>query len=736
MATTTKKSTTTVKKAATVGGKTFAQASAGVTDRNKLGAIAKQFQSSSSSNSISPSTSKTSSSTKSSSSSSSKAGIINKPSASISGYSTAPAKATGMSVNPKQSTVTPNAINSSKSNVVTYKPTAPTKTSTFGNPFDGGFLKNVVAGAKSAFGGAKEAVKNIATAANTAIKKGNFAADASGTLQNKVTTVSPLASKTVTPTTPGLDFSGQQPRIETIQSSKQYQREQTQQMAKEDQQAAIVNKFLASTGQQTNPVMTSGGSGIQKVGSKASSALDTPVTTQTTTATNPDGSTTETSTTGPSSSMTPAPTVYNPNTVAGAANAISVLTDSLNQSKNDPYNKYNQKGDMIKYTETALNNLANQYSDPQQALNDYQSNPEYKAQIDAMTKLTGKTINDVAARITPVTNGIQPSQTTAEYLAKSTGALEPYRKDMNAILNEQAQFNAQQIKIITDGLQKEKDEATTLVDFYTEQETKKEKSEREKAQFAIQKAQAEYDAADAETEMNRVIATDNLKNFLAKIGALQTDGAAGVGLATLEQKYQAQRAALRSNFQLAKREIEINMNDHLNQLESDRDEKIFKLNQDLSRSEREISLDVMKLNHDTQKDILEAKLKYSEAIRTEKEKAAKKAADALNKYEMDFFDSAASKAFFQTLPSAVQDKFTQNAISASSQGRNVKASIASLKFFNANNPKPTEDVGSITPGDLAKGVTYMINKGASKSEIERFKTDREAQAYILEQMDQ
>lgn len=686
----------------------------------------------------------TSGSLKASSSRSSSAKPVSfNPTKNTTNYSTAPAKTPGMSIAPKSTNVTQNAINSSKSNVVKYPTVSVPKTPTFGNPFAGNFFKNVAQGASTAFSGAKDAVKKVATAANTAINKGGFAANASDAFSDKASTETQLAPKVVKPTQTGLDYSNNSFNTGKIESSQQYQRDATKRMQEEDRTQGVVNSFLTSTGQPIkNPVLTSGGSGMQKVGSGGkplpsgtkTNALNTPVTTTTRTRILPDGTREVVTTEGDGDSIgggTPVVT-QNPGTTVAAANILSVLSDSIAKSKNDPLNKYNQKGDMIKYTDTALTNLASQYSDPQQALNDYNTNASYKAQIDNFTKLTGKTINDVAAKITPVTNGITEPQTTAQYLANNTpiNGVDQGTKD---ILTEEQKYNAQRVQMMNAELEKQKTEAKTLIDFYEKQENNREKSEREKAQFAIEKAQAEYDAADAETEQNRLLATDNLKNFLAKIGALQTDGASGVGLANLEQKYQAQRAALRSNFQLAKREIEINMNDRLNSLEEARDEKVFKLNQDLSKSEREISLDVMKLNHDLNKDILKAKYEYSERIRKEKIASAKAAKDALDKYEYDFFDSAASKAFFNTLPNAVQNKFTQNAISAKASGRNVKASINSLQFFNAQNPNP-DDQGNITPGDMAKGITYLMGKGASQEEIDRFKTDREAQAFILNQI--
>ena len=666
-----------------------------------------------------------------SSSSGSKAGVIKTIPAQSTGYSTAPAKTSGMSV-AKPGNVTPNAINSTKSNVVKYPSVAVPKTSTFGNTFAGGLLKNIAGGASTLFSGAKSAVNKFAS---TASQYGG--ASVSGALEGSLIrtpeSIAAITTPTGLPTTTfgkakaSLGISPmEQPTPDALTPKN---------MTLADGSGVIDNgEFKPAPNMSLNQNMSVAPSGRSTPGtnnavsrsSSSSSALDTPVTTQKTTMTNADGSLTETSTVGAARS---APVSYNPNVVVNATNTVSMLTDSINKSRANPLNTYNQKGDIIKYTDTALSTLARDFTTPEAAITEYNTNPDFKKQVDTMTQQTGKTINDVATKITPVTNGITAPQTTSQYLSGGPAALKGLKDSTNAILSEEQQYAAKQAQAMNAELETQKTENKSLIEFYEKQEMKRETSEREKAKFAIDKAKAQFEAEDAETEQQRMLATDNLKNFLAKIGALSTDGAAGVGLANLEQRYQAQRSALKSSFNLAKREIEINMNDRLNTLEDAKDEKVFKLNQDLSKSEREINLDVMKLNHEFNKDVLEAKLKYSEAIRVEKNRASSKARAASTDWLKNMFTTVASDnaySMFNDLPAAFKQSWIANNAGATPNG--TKTSMYGNKGlandYAAWSKNQVKEEKAVTNVEIEQTINKSMNEpawnSASKKEKESY----------------
>ncbi|NTW90795.1 MAG: hypothetical protein HGA35_02530, partial [Erysipelotrichaceae bacterium] len=179
--------------------------------------------------------------------------------------------------------------------------------------------------------------------------------------------------------------------------------------------------------------------------------------------------------------------------------------------------------------------------------------------------------------------------------------------------------------ILLGEVEKQKKEQDAFIDYYEEKIQNEKTSAREKAQYMIDKAKAEFESKDAETEINRQNAKASLTEFLAKIGALRTDGNSLLGIEKLEQEYQKQRQALKSNFELSEREVRMDMNDRINTLESDLDEKKFTLMQDLSKTEREVAKEVAKLDYDYKKDMTSYRFKYYERIQDAKDKAATKA---------------------------------------------------------------------------------------------------------------
>lgn len=46
--------------------------------------------------------------------------------------------------------------------------------------------------------------------------------------------------------------------------------------------------------------------------------------------------------------------------------------------------------------------------------------------------------------------------------------------------------------------------------------------------------------------------------------------------------------------------------------------------------------------------------------------------------------------------------------------------------------KEEPEIGALSASDMTKGINYLMNNGATQEQIDRFKTDRQAQAYILD----
>jgi len=324
---------------------------------------------------------------------------------------------------------------------------------------------------------------------------------------------------------------------------------------------------------------------------------------------------------------------------------VTGLTDSFLKNTTDPFQSEGTKGEFQKNKIVQYeSDVAKQFTSSQQAMSEYQNNPGFQASINRAAQKANKTpqemLNNIAAKVQNGSNGVIAPQTVPEYLKNVSGVSPEMTKILNQQIAENSNYTQAQKDILfgkkdADGndiikgmVQQAKDEADRATEFYERQLARQEKTIREKAQLEIDKKKAEFDSEDAELELKRITAKENLVNFLAHIGALNTDGNAIIGIEKLEQAYQAQRQSLRQSFEFAERGIRSDMNERMGQLQDGVDEKKFKLSQDLSKTEREVMLEGMKLDHEFNKDMSTIRLKYASEIQDAKEKATAKA-DAL-----------------------------------------------------------------------------------------------------------
>lgn len=191
----------------------------------------------------------------------------------------------------------------------------------------------------------------------------------------------------------------------------------------------------------------------------------------------------------------------------------------------------------------------------------------------------------------------------------------------------QKKANAEEAKRILE--EKEADEKTTL---------------REKAQFEIEKNAAEMANAIATIEENRLTAKNYMTAKLAKLGALQTTGNAPLAIATLDQKYQQQKANTEAIYRNKARSIEISLGEALNKTENDTDEEILKIKQDLTKSSDDVAKEILKAELASQKEIMQLRTTYATKLRQEVDKYTKEAKTAAEKYTKEYI-SLASKGF-------------------------------------------------------------------------------------------
>ncbi len=528
---------------------------------------------------------------------------------------------------------------SSGSRVSAPVATSSTKPSKFGNPFEGGFLNNFKTGVKDAINNVKKIASTQPASAALSGKLLDGYTDSNGVFHS--TQLNP-AGTYETPSF-GSKITGGPLQAPTVGTAEKPTVANNQPTALD----AEGNYYTTTGGPVSNPDGTT--MNIQNVQSGTTS---TPALTPTPTTSGPintkittplaDGSTQVSSF---SESPAPSPTV-NINTQASSA-VLGLVDDFMKTGGAATW--ASDKGEYQNNETLKLeSNIAKQFSDPNDVTSQYNSNPAFKASIDKAASKAGKTpqemIGSISAKTTTAINGVLPPQTVPEYLKNVSGIAPEMTKELNRQIAEDTRYTQAQKDIlfgkkdefgedIIKGIaQKQKEDADRAVDFYERQLARQEKTIREKAQLEIDKKKAEFEREDADIELKRVQAKENLVNFLAHIGALNTDGNALLGIEKLEQAYQAQRQQLRQSFQFAERSITTDMNERMGELQDNVDEKKFKLSQDLSKTEREVIMEGMKLDHDYNKDMSNIRLKYSSEIQDAKDKATTKANSYSNAY--------------------------------------------------------------------------------------------------------
>ena len=381
-------------------------------------------------------------------------------------------------------------------------------------------------------------------------------------------------------------------------------------------------------------------------------------TTKTTETTNPNtGEVTTMSETSPLGSNANVNTNTNVDSANKFNTAMSGLNDSITGMKNNPWDKYSKNGDVVSVADTKINQALGAYTDVASFMNDYNTNPDVKKNVDNYMQVTGKKINDITSKIQPVTNGVVAPQSIDEFLIKNKNAnLKAEADGLNKAMILNSDFNTQQEKMAYTANEEFKKTQEAIRDSMERNELRKEASVREKANWMIDKNKAEMEIALADIEQNRLLGKNSLTGLLAKLGALDTTSMSGIALTDLDQKYQAQQQGTRAKYMLANREIEMNMNSDINDLENAMEENIIKINSDLSKSEREVAMDVMKLRYDTQKTALEYKMKYEDALRTEKEKAIAKAESASANYNTQWLQLVNNGVSPELIPGMLDSK--------------------------------------------------------------------------------
>lgn len=425
-------------------------------------------------------------------------------------------------------------------------------------------------------------------------------------------------------------------------------------------------------------------------------------------------------------------------------NGLNKLNMDINDTtmSNNPFLSKESKGEfqnntIINYAE----NAAKLWNSPEQATAFYNT-PQGQEMVKDYVAKGGK-VTDIIAKIKPLqtnVNGLQPAQTTAEYLQGGQAALRDERNVMNEMIANELNYTQQQKDILFgkkdpagNDIQlgiaaQQKKENEERIAYYDRLEARFDKNEKEKTRNAIDKARAEFEMKDAEVEIARINAKNNLTEFLAKIGALRTDGNALLGIEKLEQSYQAQRQQLRQNFLFAEREIRQASEERMFNLETDLEDKKFKLSQDLSKTEREVLMDSMKLDYDFNKTISNLKLKWSDSIKTEREKAAAKA-EALKGDWTNSYLTTMGADMFKSLPAEFRNTWLSNN-PIDPRGYKTTQEDLAKTFMDWQQKQGT--IIPLTDTQYSKAMAYIqTNSDNFDEDVNAFNTDNAFRSQIL-----
>ena len=349
---------------------------------------------------------------------------------------------------------------------------------------------------------------------------------------------------------------------------------------------------------------------------------------------------------------------FNPETLSGVKKAGDRFNLSLNEISNTPFESKGAKEEQHKaLIEASTRDYAKLFTSPDELYNAYNTNPGLQQSMESFVK-AGGSIDSIASKITaPVVQ--DGSMDVGEYLS---GVSNPnvdqgaQQKAMESLLPErdamqqqimQAQSIPKELQSLYFGteeqmgvLEMKKLQAEEQKKLIERKEKQEIKSSRDRANLQLEKDQADYEATKAKVEQNRLAAKNYMTGMLAKLGALNTTGAAVQAIANVDFKYQAQSQELESQYKYNRRLTEIELTDTVNEISNKADEMILSIQEDLTKDFETVTKEVLKAQQAADKEANQVIQKYSALLRTQTEKYTKEAKAAAEKYAKEYLKAA------------------------------------------------------------------------------------------------
>jgi hypothetical protein len=323
---------------------------------------------------------------------------------------------------------------------------------------------------------------------------------------------------------------------------------------------------------------------------------------------------------------------FNPETIAGTKRIIDRISFTLKDVGNDPFSSRGTQSDQIKSVlEGGSREIAALFNTPEEFQQAMQTNPQLQQTMQTFQALGGNQA-DIQNKI-QIPQQTQP-QNAQEYLQAINNPyanreaekmamqeLFPESQIAQAEIMRQARIPQEMAELyfgtedkvgIVQLRKAQAEEQARIID----QQMKDDKVAVERrARLAIERNNAESQVQLAKIEENRLAAKNYMTGMLAKLGALQTTGAAPQALQTLETKYQIAAQQLEVQYKFANREIELGMDEKLNALVTDRDNQILKLEQNLTKDYEDIVKEILKLEQASEKEIYRIEEQFTRRLR-------------------------------------------------------------------------------------------------------------------------
>ena len=477
---------------------------------------------------------------------------------------------------------------------------------------------------------------------------------------------------------------------------------------------------------------------------------------------------------------------FNPETASNANKIVNDAKFKVDSIKAEPWNNTQLKKTNTEATVASYSDQLAKLFDTTDEFNQAMTNPDFQKTMQQYESMGGK-VADVAAKIGQPSPYQQNTQTIDQYLgAISTPA---DQKAFDSLIPEKQVYQDQisfeqsipeKYKALyfgtpeQIGIQEQKKQQAAETIKILERKAEQEKTNaKAQIELNIQKNNAEMEMDEAEVEQNRLNAKNYITGMLAKLGALNTTGAAPVAIATLEQKYQQQAQKIRSKYKFENKQYEVDLAKKVGDIDITRDEKILAAREDLSKSEEETFKEIFKLQNAADRATFATIQTYTQEFRNQREKFNKEAKAEAEKYAKELAKKAGTysvaglsfEQFINKKQNEVQQSFNtqtkkdlipeflQTVANSGKISDDLQAVIdgqASLSDFTPSvatkvqremtrlgikkdmlPTTSTDTFGELSKADRTKGINYILSNKGTQEDVDKFKTDRGFQAYVM-----